>query len=331
MKLFGGPPASSPAGRAASRRPVMTLLVALCVLLAACGAKDEGKPEAAPAVSSDESSVTLSANTAQQNGITVVAVQSVSMQTAVPIGNATVVDVTDLVNAASQYAAAASQREQAAAHLTASRATLERLRTLNADNHNVSDRAVQEAAAATASDEANVRAAEVGASAAEGAARQRWGAALARGMVHNAPWARQLAARDSVLIEAAFTDDVTPPAQIQIMGANGRAVTAHYLAMSPRVDARLQKPIHDYIAPSSELPIGLITTIHAPIRTGGVLVPKDAVVWNGTQAFVFVEDRAGHYVQQTINATSPLDGGFLETTIETRNPHRHRGRTTTAF
>lgn len=306
------------AERAACRRAQTTVAIvsAGLLLLVACGPKEEVRSDETSAATTDASSVTLPAKTVEQNGITVVAVQPVSTQAAVAIGNATVVDVTDLVNAASQYAAAASQREQAAAHLTASRAALERLRALNADNHNVSDRAVQEAAAAAATDEASVRAADVSASAAEGAARQRWGSTLARGMVHNAPWARQLAARDSVLIEAAFTDDVAPPGQIQIMGARGRAVTAHYLAMSPRVDARLQKPVHDYIAPASELPVGLITTIHAPLRTGGVFVPKEAVVWNGTQAFVFVEDRAGHYVQQPINASSPLDGGFLETTMK---------------
>jgi hypothetical protein len=44
-----------------------------------------------------------------------------------------------------------------------------------------------------------------------------------------------------------------------------------------------------------------------------VLVPKDAVVWHGPQALVFVEDRPGHYVQQPISARTPLDGGFLET------------------
>jgi hypothetical protein len=285
------------------------------LLLVACGAKDEEK-EPAPSTATDESSVTMREETAKQNGITVVSLEPVSARMAMPIGNATVADVTDLVSAASQYAAAVSQREQAAAHLTASRATLDRLRLLNADNHNVSDRAVQEAEAAAAADEATVRAADVSAQAAESAARQRWGTTLARGIVSGAPWARQLAARDLVLVEAAFTSDMAPPAQIQVNGAMQRPVTARYLAVAPHVDARLQRPVHDYLAPSAELPVGLITTIHAPVRGSGVFVPKDAVVWNGAQALVFVEDKPGHYVQQAVSADTPLEGGFAETNLK---------------
>jgi hypothetical protein len=289
----------------------------LLFLVLACGPKSEEAPAEAAKTTSDESSVTMPHETAQQNGITVVALQPASRQSTVIIGNATVVDVTELVNTASQYAAALAQRDQAAAHLQASRATLERLRALNADDHNVSDRAVQEAGAAAASDEASVRSADVSALAAEAAARQRWGAVLASGIIRGAPWARQLASREAVLVEAAFTSEAAPPQQIQITGAMGRPVVARHLAVSPRVDARLQKPVHDYLAPAAELPVGLITSIHAPLAArGGVLVPKDAVVWHGPQALVFVEDRPGHYVQHPISAQTPLDGSFLETSLQ---------------
>jgi hypothetical protein len=295
----------------------MKKIFVLFLLVFACGPKSEEAPAEAAKTTSDESSVTLQQETAKQNGIAVIALQRASRQSTVVIGNATVVDVTDLVNAASQYAAALAQRDQAAAHLAASRAALERLRGLNADDHNVSDRAVQEAAAAAASDEANVRSANVSALAAEAAARQRWGAVLARGIIGGAPWAQQLASRDAVLVEAAFANDVVPPHEIQITGAMGRPVVARHLAVSPRVDARLQNPVHDYLASAADLPVGLITNIHAPLASrGGVLVPKESVVWHGPRALVFVEDRSGHYVQHQISARTSLDGGFLETTLQ---------------
>jgi hypothetical protein len=290
--------------------PMRKTISAFCLLLSAfsCSPKPEASETAK--TTSDETAVSMPQETAKQNGITVVALQE-AHATSVAIGNATVVDVTDLVNSASQYAAALAQRDQASAHLQASRATLARLRTLNTDARVVSDQAVQDAAAAAASDEANVRAADVSARAAETAARQKWGATLAHGIINNAPWARQLTARESVLVEVAFTNEGPAPAQIQING-----VAAQHLAVSPRVDARLQKPVHDYIAPAAELPVGLITTINAPLAShGGVLVPKDAIVWNGPQALVFVEDKPGHYVQHPIDARTPLDNGFLETSL----------------
>lgn len=292
-------------------------LSAFCLLLSAFACAPKPEESQPPKTTSDETSVTMPQETAKQNGITVVELQEASRSVSVTIGNATVVDVTDLVNAASQYAAALAQRDQAAAHLQASRATLDRLRALNADNHNVSDRAVQEAAAAAASDEANVRAANVSALAAEAAARQKWGATLAHGIISGAPWARQLAARESVLVEVAFMDQAPVPDRIQINGAMGRPVVARHLAVSPRVDARLQKPVHDYIAPAADLPVGIITTVHNPLPSHGVLMPKEAVVWNGPQALVFVEDRPGHYVQHPIDAPPALDGGgFLETSLK---------------
>lgn len=290
---------------------------ALLFLALACGPKPEEAPAEAAKTTTDETSVTMPAETAKENGIAVIALQPAVQQSAILIGNATVVDVTDLVNIASQYAAARAQRDQAAAHLQASRATFERLRALNADNHNVSDRAVQEAAAAAASDAASVRSADVNALATDATARQRWGAVLTRGIIGGASWARQLASREAVLVEAAFTNEAVAPQQIQITGAMGRPVTARHVAVSPRVDARLQKPVHDYLAPSAELPVGLITNIYAPVPSrGGVLVPKDAVVWNGSQALVFVEDRPGHYQQQAISAQTAVDNGFLETSLQ---------------
>lgn len=266
------------------------------------------------ATTTDESSVTLPAETAKQNGIVTAELKPASQGTAT-IGNASVLDVSDLVNAASQYAAAVAQRDQAMARLQASRPELERLRVLNADDHNVSDRVVQDAAAANAADEAAVRAANVSAMAAEASARQRWGAVLARGVARGAPWARELAAGDKALVEAVFTRELVPPARIRIAGSGGRAAIAQYLAPSPRVDARLLKPAHYYLASAHTLPIGMISTIAAPQVTAGVFVPASAVVWKGNQAVVFVEERPGHYVQQNVAANIPATGGFIETTL----------------
>jgi len=226
----------------------------------------------------------------------------------VAVGNATVVDVTDLAAVASQRANAMAQRDQAAARLRATRAELDRLRALNADDHNVSDRAVQDAAAAAASDEASVQSANAALLAIDAAARQRWGAVLAV--------APQLASREKVLVDVAFTADMAPPARIHLTGASRRTITASYLGAAPRVDARLQKPIYEYLAPGVDLPIGLDTAARANAGTRGVLVPKSAVVWNGEQAIVFVEDRPGHYVQHDMSTRVAIDGGFIDASLQ---------------
>ena len=291
------------------------LFASLLVLAVACGDHEEEPAEAG--TKSDEAAVTMPAEAAKQNDIMVAALQPASTTIDVSIGNATVVDVTDLLNSVSQYAGAAAQREQAMARLQASRAELERLRILNADDKNVSDRAVQEAAANARSDEAAVRSADAAAMAAQTAARQRWGSALASAVIGGAAWARQLSSRETVLLEAAFTADVAPPARIRVMNAMRRPVEARYLATSPRVDARLQKPVYQYLAPAAELPVGFVTTISGTPSSGrGVFVPIEAVVWNGAQALVFVEDRPGHYVQHPVDTRNTAPGGFIDASLQ---------------
>lgn len=294
-----------------------TWIVLLAVLLAACGAhKEEEEGETHSTATADESSVAMTPATAGRNGITAIALQAAGGDTSASIGSATVVDIGDLVSAVSQRGAAALQREEAEARARVSRAELQRLRMLNADDHNVSDRVVQEAAAAAAADEAAIRSGAMAARAVEESARQRWGAVLVQGMMHGAPWAQRLAARDLVLVEAAFSDATAPPRSIVLAGADGSSVSATYLAASPHVDPRLQKPAHDYLAPAAQLPAGLVTTIRASRPTGGVLVPAAAVVWLGDQSLVFVEEGPGRYVQHPVDAGHAIPGGYLDGSLQ---------------
>jgi multidrug efflux system membrane fusion protein len=228
------------------------------------------------------------------------------------LGYATVVDLSELFASASQYAAADAQRQQAAAHLQSTNAELARQRLLNADDHNISDRAVQETAAAAATDAAAVRAAEASVHAAENAARQRWGAVLAHGVIADAPWARGLASGDTAVLEVAFNGDGPPPATVRV-----QARTARYLAAAPRVNARLLRASHYYLAsPASEFPVGLSIDLYgSPATANGVVVPAAAVVWVNGAATVFVEDRPSHYAPHTIGAATHVPGGYVETSL----------------
>src|SRR5689334_21943551 len=100
----------------------------LCLLLAiGCGAHDEGDladAKQGTATTTDARSVTLSSDVATQNGIAVATLQALSSDVSTVVGNARVVDVSDLVTTASQYASAIAQRDQATARAAASRAEL---------------------------------------------------------------------------------------------------------------------------------------------------------------------------------------------------------------
>lgn len=227
------------------------------------------------------------------------------------IGYATVLDLSELFASASQVAAADAQRQQAAAHLQSTNAELRRQRVLNADDHNISDRVLQETAAAAAFDAASVHAAEVSLRAAQNAAQQRWGATLANGVIANAGWAHGLANGGTSVLEVAFNGDGAPPATVQVQSR-----TARHLARTPRVNARLLRASHYYlVAPASEFPIGMTIDLHGSASTRGVIVPAAAVVWVNGAATVFVEDKPSHYEPHTITAASHVAGGYLDTSL----------------
>jgi hypothetical protein len=250
--------------------------------------------------------------TAKTAGIVVAALQPATNVQTELIGYATVLDLSDLFASASQYASAEAQRQQAAAHWQSTNAELERLRILNADNHNVSDRAVQEMAATAASDAAAVRAAEASLRAAESAARQRWGAVPANGVIHNVAWAGGLIRGDTALLEVAFSADGPPPPSISVQSR-----TARYLAQTPRVNARLLRASHYYLAgPASTFPVGMTIDIQGrPAGVKGVVVPATAVVWVNGVATVFVEDTPEHYSKHPISAATHVAEGFIETSL----------------
>ena len=86
----------------------------------------------------------------------------------------------DLIDLRKSIATAKADVDKAQANLEASRKEYERLKALHADNRNISDKALQAAAAAWHADEANLRAAQEALRSSKVTARQRWGNVLAR-------------------------------------------------------------------------------------------------------------------------------------------------------
>jgi hypothetical protein len=279
----------------------------VAVLLACHGGGRAPEPADATAATTD---------TAQENGIVVAALEPASHASTSVIGYATVVDSSELFSAAAQYAAADAQRRQLAAQVDVSRVALERQRLLNADDKNVSDRAVQEAAATATANVAAMQASEASLAAIRIAARQRWGATLASGAIGQVAWARSLQNGEAALLEVAFIGEgATPPATIVVRSGGGGERAARFLGASPRADARLRHPAFDYlVSPAAEFPIGLSIEVQgrSTAAAAGVLVPARAVVWDSGVATVFVEERAREFTPRPISAAIRAEEGFIE-------------------
>jgi len=208
-----------------------------------------------------------------------------------------VVDVKELADLVNQSAAARAQQQQAQSKAAFDERELQRLRMLNADNKNVSDRAVQDAAAAVAADNAASAAAAVAMQGAHAAIAQRFGAAVAdrESLIHD------LIATRAVLIELAIPANVVPPSNVSIEGS-----TATLLSAAPRVDPKLQGRSFFYVASGARLSAGMnvVARIATARGVSRAVVPPEAIVsWEG---------RSWAYVRRAATKFARIDAGAVK-------------------
>lgn len=303
--------------RTAFRICAAVAVVVAMLALAACGNESDEDAGSPAEQKVDQTSVTLDGKTAAANGIVTVAVRAAPASRTTEAGYATVVDLSDLARSLGSYSEAAARRSEAKAKANASKAELARLESLRADDQNASQKAVDAAKAAAAEDSAAIASADAAAKAVERSMVQRWGEKLTREVLAGTAWSAELMNRTAVLVEAALTVDARPE-KIELMSPDGKTCSATFLAASPRVDPRLERPTLFYFAKGADLANGMNLVVHAdiamPVR--GVLVPTDAVVWNGGKSIVFVMREPGHYDAVTVDTSHSTAGGFVDASLK---------------
>ncbi|HEX8172274.1 MAG TPA: hypothetical protein VF824_17190 [Thermoanaerobaculia bacterium] len=242
-------------------------------------------------------------------------VQSTARATAVnALG--TVLDVRELIDARGQLLAARAQAENANARLASDRAEVSRLRLLNADDKNVSDRVLQEAEAQLRADEAAARAASATISAASESLVHRWGRAAAADAAGSGREVSRLAGGDDALVEVGMPLGVAaPPPSLRMTAANGAAVTASLLGPMSVADARFAGRSWLYLARDASLAAG--TTLQAPLESHaatGAFVPASAVVYDSGRAWIFVKN-GSRYRKTPLSVDAPVSGGYFDPSI----------------
>ncbi|HEY8133385.1 MAG TPA: hypothetical protein VII12_16035 [Thermoanaerobaculia bacterium] len=277
---------------------------------------EAAKPEQRITIENGEPTITLDPATQQKNGLATTRVRS-SQQTEELHLFGNVVDVQELAALENQLATARAQAEQARAKATFDRAELARLRTLNADNKNVSDRAVQEAAAAMAGDDAAAASATASFQAAVSTATQRFGPVIANALASQSALYQNLISLRQLLVQIALPLGTSPPQTLHVMAPDGTSIPARLLAPAPRVDPRLQGASYFYIAPAGKLAAGMnVTARFAGSRAAsGVIVPSDAVVSYAGKSWVYIRRDATHFVRREVSMAAPVAGGFFVTNI----------------
>lgn len=251
------------------------------------------------------------------------------------------------IDLSSKLAAAQADAQAATASLLAARAEFQRLQALNAQNKNVSDKAVQDARATLAADEAKLAAAEetvkVISSARAAATRPADGSALTLsqsgqvveltvrpGETVEAGQALLRVARFDALIAAVGTspgeivDLATATAQVRLAGRAGRPIAAGRIEIGPAVDPKTLGATLLLHLDTTGLGLrpGMPVTARLIVKgkpQSGVLVPAEAVVWQEGQAWVFVRAGDTQFIRTRIDADRFVDGGYFVTGLGPSN------------
>ncbi len=246
------------------------------------------------------------------------------------------------VDLESRLASAKADVLAATASEDAARAAYGRLKDLNAEDKNVSDKAVQEALAQLEGQRARLEAARATVKLVQDAIASQSGPTgpiplrLDRGGVVVELLARPgeaVEAGASILRVARFDDllaTVTIPASEQVMLAEAAArviavghedlpIEAAVISIAPAVDPRLQGQSYLLRVPNGRLSLrpGLAVTAHlastAPPRAG-VVVPRSAIVRYEGKAWAYAQEGPDRFSRRPVATDEPVEAGWFVAT-----------------
>ena len=229
-----------------------------------------------------------------------------------------VVQLQPLLDLKASYNTPRTDLIRARANARASKAEYERLRQLNRNGKNASDKAVEAARATAESDTALVDNAQQAISILQGTALLHWGPVVARWLEGNSP---QL---DALLMQRRFLLQVTgttatrffAPKQAIVQFADGTDAHAGFVSVLPQLDSRLQTPslLYDIAAHAGLVPgINLSVFLPSGPLLTGVVVPSSGVVWWQGSSWCYVEESPGKFVRTAVQTSSPVSNGWFMT------------------
>jgi len=202
------------------------------------------------------------------------------------------------------------------------RSQYERLKLLNEDDKNISDRAVQDALLLVNADDSKMLAAQTQIQNLQANTRLQWGEVLTNLVLGNASesYLTDLLTRKHVLVQISLPVQIEAPKKnsaIQIMPISGKVapITARFISPSPQSDANSFGKTFFYSAPAELLRSGMrVNVVTDPTQrddASGVTVPNSAVVWHAGQAWVYVKQGVDTFVRTPITTDTETEQGWF--------------------
>ena len=268
--------------------------------------------------------VALSPATQQNSGIQTALLQSSQHASNIEyLGS--VVSIDGLAELRARYWAAKAESQVIQASSANNSSEYQRLKTLNADDKNVSDSALATAESALKSNQTRLQVSETAANSIVSTMRQQWGDALTKMATQKAA-NKPLLDKNVALVQILFPLDAEEPtasARLMISVAdspNNKGASASFLSPSANTDATRQGKTYYYLVTDNTMRVG--TRVKAsPIKStnalaDGVVIPNSAVVWYAGKPWAYFKqgrNQAGQnqFVRKPISAEVEVDGGWF--------------------
>jgi hypothetical protein len=275
------------------------------------------KSPAQVSVENGQTVLTLDSPTQSRLGLDVA-----SLTATVTRGQATfpavVLSVQDLTTSRNTYIAAQTQVQKANVEAQVAHKEYTRLKTLFAENQNISEKSLQSAEATLRANEADVRAGEQQLTLQESIARQEWGSVASKWTVEGSPELARILDQTEMLVQMTMPSGITygAPRTISLEIPGGTRTEANFVSTFPRVDPRIQGRTFLYLAHAqSGLTPGVNLLAHLSVGNPmkGLIVPTSAVVWSEGKAWVYQQTAADRFTRRAVATDISMEKGFFVT------------------
>ncbi len=232
-----------------------------------------------------------------------------------------VLSIDSLIELRSRYLAAKAESQVISTSLAHNKIELARLRELNLDDKNISDKVLATAQADTKADEAKIMAAESNAKNISDSMRQTWGDALTKLATEKNPSVllQSLIDYKEVLVQITLPFDSVEPANnsnvlIAPVTAPSNSAKAIYLSQSPSSAATIQGKTYFYHARSDALRAGMqvkVSNLNNASKLIGVVIPASAVVWYAGKPWVYRKTNDNQFDRLPINTNVEVENGWF--------------------
>jgi hypothetical protein len=238
-----------------------------------------------------------------------------------------VVPIDALIHARAEYLSLSAKLHTARLISQENLAQHERLKNLNADDKNVSDRVVQKALMLANADQANINAYALQIKTLQSGMQLQWGTPLAQLLSHQKlpPYLNRLLNRSNVLVRASLPNNASTPRTgdtIKITPLNEATtpIKAQYISAAAQTDNEVLGRTFYYSAPGKFLRTGMRVNVEASAAnseaTEGVIIPSDAVIWYAGKSWAYFKSGKTEFIRQPILAEIEVDAGWFNQGID---------------